>query len=160
MVTDVGGQFEWVDEPSTGFIAEASARSLGGALDEPGRPGTAGNPSVSVLITSLHPRSTRIRTKPSSRCCLRPRPPRLAIPSRSIRRYRPGEIPQLGGTAISRGLSLSHRRTISSWMEFNLSGSHGGAARQAGASCRPREDSVPPRTPPVARLGGNVLASP
>ena len=34
MVTDVGGKFEWVDEPSTGFIAEEpSARSLGGALE-------------------------------------------------------------------------------------------------------------------------------
>ena len=32
----------------------------------------------------------------------------------------------------SRGLSLSHRRTISSWMEFNLSGRHGAAAAQAG----------------------------
>lgn len=34
VVTDVGGNLEWVDEPSTGFIAEApSARSLGDALE-------------------------------------------------------------------------------------------------------------------------------
>ena len=34
VVTDVGGNIEWVDEPSTGFVAEApSARSLNNALE-------------------------------------------------------------------------------------------------------------------------------
>lgn len=34
VVTDVGGNLEWVEEPATGFVAEApSARSLGGALE-------------------------------------------------------------------------------------------------------------------------------
>lgn len=34
VVTDVGGNVEWIDEPSTGFVAEApSVRSLDGALE-------------------------------------------------------------------------------------------------------------------------------
>ena len=34
VVTDVGGNTEWIDEPSTGFVAEApSARSLDNALE-------------------------------------------------------------------------------------------------------------------------------
>jgi glycosyltransferase involved in cell wall biosynthesis len=34
VVTDVGGNIEWIDEPSTGFVAEApSARSLNNALE-------------------------------------------------------------------------------------------------------------------------------
>ena len=34
VVTDVGGNSEWVDEPTTGFVADApSARSLNNAIE-------------------------------------------------------------------------------------------------------------------------------